>query len=138
MNREIAKECLTNGCRITSEEEIDRFMKAFEQGTPIMPLTFFCDALRTWAGLFGAPPPMPEHHENEAKERRETANQIQMLFIKITKSNLLWRTLYAGEKPRKIPCPIHNGRWSGCKMIEDMECKGACADGNNVTGWLKE
>ena len=38
MNREIAKECLTNGGRKTSEEEIDRFMKEFEVICPTHPV----------------------------------------------------------------------------------------------------
>ena len=142
MNREIARECLTNGGRKTSEEEIDRFMKAFQEGSPVLPMPFFCDALTTWSNLFMKPPEIPLGHEEtdryDIKTRKEFGQDVQRIFIKIRKSNLLWRMLYEGEKPRTKPCPVHKGRWSGCRLPEEMECKGACADGLNVTGWLKE
>ncbi len=148
MNREIARECLTNGGRKTSEEEIDRFMKAFEEGTPVLPIRFFCDALTKWATIFGEKlrvpteawtrPQDPHYFERENESRRKFSEQAHQVFLKIRKSNLLWRMLYEGEKPRSNPCPHHNGRWSGCKLPEEMECKGACADGLNVTGWLRE
>lgn len=138
MNRETARECLTNGGRKTSEEEIGRFMEAFENGTPIMPITFFCDALKTWARLASDPPPQPDSWEGETADRMKFGETIQHVFIKIMKSNLLARMIYSGEKPRAKPCPVHQGRWSGCRMPEDMECKGACASDMNVTGWLKE
>jgi len=151
MNREIARECLTNGGRRTSEEEIERFLKAFSEGAPVLPMPFFCDALTQWANLFRKEPPPqgphpafpdipvdPEDHLREVKERREFADMADRVFLRIRKSNLLWRMLYGGEKPRSTPCPKHYGRWSGCKMPEEMECKGACADGINITGWLKE
>ena len=136
MNREIARECLTNGGRQTSEEEIDKFLQRFEDGTPIMPVNFFCDALKTWASLYATPVPGASDEYN--RTRREVSEKAQFVFLQIMKSNLLSRTIYGGEKPRKTPCPVHKGRWSGCKLIEDMECKGACADGSNVTGWLRE
>lgn len=135
MTRDDVRECLTRGGRITSEEEIDRFLKEMENGIPVMPVTFFCDALKTWARLFGEPVP-EELDPGENKERRELSERIFQIFIKIQKSNLLSRMIYGGEKPREKPCPIHKGRWSGCKLPEDTECKGACLSGINVTGWL--
>lgn len=135
MNRETARECLTIGGRKTSEEEIDRFMGAVKDGIPVMPITFFCDALKTWNRLYTEPPPTPPD-EDQAKRRQEIGEKASFVFIQIMKSNLLYRMLYDGEKPRETPCPIHKGRWSGCKLPEDTECKGACMSGSNVTGWL--
>jgi hypothetical protein len=136
MNRETARACLTIGGRKTNKEEIDRFIKAVENGIPVMPVTFFCDALKTWAKLASDPPPQPDLREDETKKRREFGEQVSNVFIQIMKSNLLYRMLYDGEKPRETPCPVHKGRWSGCALPEDTECKGACMSGSNVTGWL--
>jgi hypothetical protein len=136
MNREIARECLTNGGRQTTEEEISKFLQRFEDGTPVMPVSFFCDFLREWQYL--AAQPLPGEDPAAIAYRKERSEKTQFVFIQIMKSNLLSRTIYGGEKARTAPCPAHKGRWSGCKMIEDMECKGACASGSNVTGWLRE
>jgi hypothetical protein len=137
MNRKTARECLTIGGRKTSKEEIDRFMTAVKQGIPVMPITFVCDALKTWARLYAAPAQPPEDEEMN-KRRLDIGEKASFVFLQIMKSNLLNRMLYVGEAVREEPCPIHKGRWSGCKLISDMECKGACASGSNVTGWLKE
>ena len=135
MNREIARECLTNGGRLTSEEEIDRFMESWKNGTPVMPVEFVCTALEEWARLASMPVPDPMDNENE--RRKELGDQARFVFIQIRKSNLLARTIYGGEKPRTERCPHHKGRWSGCRLMEETECKGACGSDLNVTGWLK-
>jgi hypothetical protein len=90
MNREIARECLSNGGRKTSEEEIDRFMKAFESGVPVMPVEFFCGFLTEWARLASAPHPTPLSNENES--RADLGRQANFVFLQIRKSNLLART----------------------------------------------
>lgn len=135
MNRQIAWECLTNGGRKTSEEEIDKFLKRFQEGAPVMPVNFFCDFLKEWQHLIDQR--LPGEELEDLARRKDKAEKISFVFIQIMKSNLLSRTIYGGEKVRKTPCPIHKGHWSGCMLWEDMECKGACADGNNVTGWLR-
>lgn len=140
MNRITARECLTLGGRKTSEEEIDRFLEAVKHGIPVMPVTFFCDALKTWNRLYSMPSPQADlgGGDEETKRRRVLGEQVSHVFIQIMKSNLLHRMIYMGEKPREKYCPVHKGRWSGCKMEEDTECKGACMSGSNVTGWLRE
>lgn len=47
----------------------------------------------------------------------------------IGKSSYLARRLYGGEKRRTVPCPTHNGKWSGLPLTGD-ECP--C----DLTGWL--
>lgn len=135
MNREIAWECLTNGGRKTTEEEIDKFLQRFKEGAPVMPVNFFCDFLKEWQRL--AAEPLPDEEPEGIARRKERAEKTSFVFIQIMKSNLLSRTIYGGEKARTTICPVHKGHWSGCKLLEDMECKGACADGSNVTGWLR-
>lgn len=34
--------------------------------------------------------------------------------LAVIKSCLLDRMLYAGEQPSQTPCPVHEGRWTGC------------------------
>jgi hypothetical protein len=135
MTRGDVRECLTRGGRVTSEEEIDRFLKEIESGVPVMPVTFFCEALKTWARVAGEPV-AEEKYEGDNKARLNLHDQAQHVFTQIMKSNLLWRMIYGGQKLREKPCPHHKGRWSGCRLPEDTECKGACLDGINVTGWL--
>lgn len=135
MTRNDIRECLTNGGRITSEEEIDRFLKEMEAGVPVMPVTFFCEALKTWAKLYGEPV-LEEKYEGENRARKNLYEQTQYVFLQIMKSNLLARMIYGGEKPREKRCPMHKGRWSGCRLPDETECKGACMSGFNVTGWL--
>lgn len=136
MTRDDIKHCLTRGGRKTSEEEIDRFEKEMKEGVPVMPVTFFCDALKTWARLSGEPYP-EENYEGENQRRAKFYENVQHVFTQIMKSNLLARTIYGGEKPREKPCPHHKGRWSGCRLPEETECKGACLSDLNVTGWLR-
>lgn len=137
MNREIAKECLMNGGRKTSEEEIDRFMKSFERGVPVMPVEFFCGFLEEW-GQLATVPVSEEPSEGYNEERWKFAQKIQDVFLQIRKSNLLARTIYGGEKPRTKMCPIHKGKWTGCSIPEETPCKGICMSDANVTGWLRE
>ena len=36
-------------------------------------------------------------------------------YLAIGKSDLLARLIYGGERgPSQTPCPVHNGKWSGC------------------------
>jgi hypothetical protein len=137
VKREDAKKCLTNGGRKTTEAEIDRFLKEFEAGTPIMPVNFFCDFLTEWANLSSAHKDV-EAYPEENKIRSEHGARVHQVFTQIRKSNLLARTIYGGDPVRKTPCPHHKGRWSGCMLPEDTPCKGACMHGGNVTGWLPE
>lgn len=136
MTRDDARYCLTRGGRQTSEAEIDRFMKELEEGTPVMPVTFICDALGEWAKLYREPVADPRDGENE--RRLKVGESAQFVFLQIIKSNLLARVLYGGQEVRTVPCPVHKGRWSGCAIASETECKGACMDGSNVTGWLPE
>lgn len=135
MTRDEAKALLTNGGRSTSEDEISRFLEELKAGVPIMPITFFCRFLRDWANLSGVPFPT-ERNPGENKARAEAAGRARDVFLQIQKSNLLWRTIYAGEPVRERPCLVHQGRWSGCIGDEETKCKNACLHGNNVTGWL--
>lgn len=134
MTPDEARDCLTRGGRVTTEDEIKRFLEEYKAGIPVMPVSFFCQFLWKWAELYGVP--NEKDDEGEKKRRAEFVDTVRHVFLQITKSNLLWRTIYGGEAPRTEPCPVHKGRWSGCAIPEETPCKGACMSGNNVTGWL--
>jgi len=135
VTRSEAHKLLTLGGRKTSKDEVDRFLKEVEAGTPVMPVSFFCSFLEEWASVYGRPVP-EERGPNDNAERQALAEKARFVFLQIRKSNFLWRRIYRGEPTRLVPCPSHKGRWSGCKLPEDTECKGACMYGSDVTGWL--
>lgn len=135
VTRSEAHKLLTLGGRKTSKEEVDRFLKEVEAGTPVMPVSFFCAFLEEWANLYGMPV-QEERRPDDNADRRALAETARLVFMHIRKSNFLWRRIYRGEPTRQIPCPTHKGRWSGCKVPEETECKGACMYGADVTGWL--
>ena len=145
MTRDEAKACLTNGGRRTSEAEIDRFLEEVKAGVPVMPVTFVCKFLEKWAEVYGQTPHPAgakgtryADEEQENQYRKDIGEKAQYIFLQIRKSNLLARLIYGGEALRTKPCPAHKGRWSGCKMPDEVECNGACMAGSNVTGWLPE
>lgn len=71
-------------------------------------------------------------------------SHLDQVILAITKSSLLRRTLYGGEKPRTKPCPLHKGVWSGCYPYRpDMTDWGRpepceCWDGFEASGWIPE
>jgi hypothetical protein len=65
--------------------------------TPSEPLDV-CNALAAWAEVA------------EVTSPRAGSGRLA-----IAKSDLLSRLIYGGERgPSRTPCPIHQGRWSGC------------------------
>ena len=98
--------------------------------------SFFCDSMDDWAKACMTPLPTDDEHTRAWRE--EFSAHWVWIRRAIRKSNLLHRLLYQGEKIRTGMCPIHKGRWSGCLPLEDMTCGGVCANGHNVTGWLRD
>lgn len=66
----------------------------------------FCAALDDWAALMSP--------ANSRRGDGEFAKAYGLVRGMVRKSCLLSRTIYAGEKPSKTPCPVHKGVWSGC------------------------
>jgi hypothetical protein len=62
----------------------------------------------------------------------DAASAAQDVFQSISRSHLLGRVLYSGEKVRTVQCPLHKGEWDGQAMLHG--CPHQC-DG---TGWLRE
>ncbi len=62
------------------------------------------------------------------------AESVHRVFLDISKSNLLARLLYAGEKLRTKMCPKHKGHWSGIEWGPDNACPHKC----QLTGWIQE
>lgn len=85
-------------------------------GQPVLPVSEYCEAFETWIELA-----MPG---------------LKQYLINIYKSNLLYRLIYCGEEASDIPCPIHQGHWSGCDF--DKPCPEGCSYGFNITGWIQK
>jgi len=158
-----------------TDAEANAMLEALRKhfGEPVLPISRYCDALRTWqmawherAARFVAEAYPGIDDEGSAPEARAAAQRlrsddffhgrptgaseerindrihaigatraaadIDSVFLKIRKSNLLWRLLYNGQPLRTTLCPLHKGKWSGCFLKEPCDCE----DNGNVTGWL--
>lgn len=101
------------------------WLQALERhyGEPVMPISRYCDALGIWADVVS---------RNATSALAKAARAFPAIHLAIRKSNLLARLLYDGQQLRSMPCPEHDGRWSGCFD----HCPHGCTDNENVTGWL--
>jgi hypothetical protein len=91
------------GSNMTDEEAKDLLRKLSEHyNCPVMPVNEYCANLREWAHLI-------DLRDNDAKQR----DDFRQIELSISKSCLLNRTIYCGEKPSQTPCPVHEGRWTG-------------------------
>lgn len=77
--------------------------------------------------------PHPAHKYVELRQFESAYDQVTDVFRQITKSNLLARLLYNGEKLRTRECPEHKGKWSGIEWTDNR-----CPHGCQLTGWLPE
>lgn len=107
-----------------AEAMLKRLAKHYNE--PVMPIGRYCNALRTWADLL-AEAALPGR--TPKPERKEYVEFLPHILRDISKSNLLARLLYGGEKLRTLPCPLHKGKWSGI-----FECEYGC----DQTGWIPE
>ena len=92
----------------------------------------FCETMRVWARACMA------ELATDDPEKKAWRNRFRehWVFVEraITKSCLLDRLLYDGEKLRTKPCPVHMGKWTGCLPPSEITC--GCGHNNCVTGWL--
>jgi hypothetical protein len=147
-----------------------------ELSEPLMRVSVYCDALRTWQSALGeraerqlvmlypdirsedrakvdaASKLYHKEKDNGTGHQRVSdsgdaeldklrayewaCERVGWVFTQIAKSCLLWRLIYEGQELRRVPCPVHEGHWSGCAWPERPEDACACMDGSNVTGWL--
>ena len=84
---------------------------------PVMPVSRYCAALSTWRAL-------------RVQQSLTPDSLLRSVETAIRKSNLLYRMIYCGEKPRTVECPAHKGHWNGPAT--------GCAEGCGGTGWLPE
>lgn len=67
----------------------------------------FCDNMDEWAHLV-------IKQQGGVTGGDAFADHWRGIRLAISKSCLLDRTMYCGEKPSQTPCPVHKGKWSGC------------------------
>lgn len=109
---------MSTGPPLTDEQAAQMLARLADHfGEPVMPVSRYCDALRTWSRC------MLERHGYASRAGRAVA----YVELQIRKSNLLARLIYGGEELRTRECPRHRGRWSGV---------GVCRHGCGETGWI--
>lgn len=72
--------------------------------------------------------------KNWAEKNDVTGERTRSLEIDVRKSSLLARLVYDKEKFRTVPCPEHQGLWSGLPGKWNGDCDAGC----DLTGWLPE
>lgn len=78
---------------------------------------------------------LPSDDEHKIAWRKEFQEHWMFISRSISKSCLLDRLLYGGEKLRTEMCPVHKGHWYGCSPSNEITC--GCDHGICITGWLK-
>ena len=94
---------------MTEDEAQEMLSKHYKQ--QVMPVNNYCNALRIWADLM-----KKRKEEFDTEEAVEFDKIHRSIDVLISKSCLLDRMLYCGEKPSQTPCPVHKGVWSGVHL----------------------
>lgn len=71
---------------------------------------------------------------SDIRSGEDMDDAVARTFQQITKSSLLNRLLYCGEKLRTQMCPEHKGMWSGLEWGPSNACPHRC----QLTGWIQE
>ncbi len=103
---------------------------------PVLPMSRYCGAFEAWLTaiqVLNAREPRDEHDKKEHRVGHAWAQFISDIKLSISKSSMLGRLLYGGEKHRTRECPEHKGKWSGMEHPENP-----CPHGCNFVGWLPE
>lgn len=126
---------MTDEVDMTDEEAealLYQLSRHFNQ--PVQPVGRYCAALRVWENAVN-----DRAVRTRDPDDAKFAEMVSRVFLQISKSNLLSRLIYDGESLRTEPCPVHQGRWSGC-VWDDQPCPCQATQagqfGINVTGWL--
>lgn len=109
---------------LADRAKLHKYAADYERATEQMQ-SKFCANLRAWRNAIDAAT------ERKGEWTREQLAEIDLVFLWITKSDLLNRLVYKGEKVRTRMCPKHKGRWCGLPS-EPPPC------GCGLTGWLPE
>ena len=125
---------------LTAEEAnalLKKLTKHFKE--PVLPMSRFCGAIRTWFEAIrhnNTDPAMLETEHGTNKPEYQTGHSyfehLSHINLDISKSFLLARLLYEGEPLRTEKCPHHKGHWDGQAQI----IRG-CTYGCDGSGWLK-
>lgn len=116
--------------KMTDEEVTEMLSKLRAHfNEPVLPMSRFCDAIRTWASC------IESANEDGTKKYAHGSGYVTVLphvLCDIQKSNLLARLLYLNEPLRTQKCPVHKGHWDGQASLLN-----GCTYGCNGTGWLR-
>lgn len=131
MDKRIAENKKLAAIEPLTDEQVDEMLARLTNhfGCPVRPVNKYCEALSEWAHQIRKI--NEEAGENSDKQGRRYYQHLRKIMMDIRKSNLLWRLIYADEKLRTEPCPIHKGKWGGCSFE-------GCIYGCGETGWLPQ
>lgn len=119
------------------EAEMNEKLRELEKyyGEPVMPVSQYCKAFRTWAECLVEADKEAQAEGKNPSHGLRFVQHLPEILLAIQKSNLLFRLIYMKLPARKKKCPVHKGSWSGCVWGDDV-CE--CVVGSNVTGWLPD
>ncbi len=103
-------------------------------GEPVMPVSNYCDALRTWARCIVEANKRGPEYPNQAIQGSAYHGVLWMIIQDAEKSGLLARLIYGGEKKRERVCPEHGGHMNTFIWVGGAECAHGCQG----SGWLPE
>lgn len=101
---------------------------------PVMPMSEYCKAFRTWAECMERNNTDPELTKHGWHHGEEYYKYLYQITTDIEKSALLYRLLYRGEDVRTKMCPEHQGHWNGPIWVGVAKCEQGC----HGTGWLQD
>lgn len=102
---------------------------------PVRPVSQYCDAFYAWRDALRDRQVRTTLGQCCPDFSLESAlDSLNNLIIPISKSSMLDRLIYGGEKLRTKQCPIHKGTWSGLEFVGDEACPHGC----QLTGWIPE
>src|ERR1044072_5926927 len=111
-----------------NDEQVRSMLSDLEQHfqEPVLPVSRYCGAFSRWFDCI-------KHGDGSERLGTELMNALDAIHLAISKSSLLWRLIYVGERFRTKRCPVHDGTWSGLESDTNM-CPHRC----HLTGWIYE
>lgn len=109
----------------------DAFLEGRDREATEMLMDHFCASLTQWSEA------IEDNVRRNGKDAHGAAYAGLLPFIRrdISKSGLLARLIYGGEKLRTVMCPVHRGEMDTAMWIGASP---ACKHGCQGTGWLPE
>lgn len=103
-------------------------------GEPVLRLSHFCEAIRTWARCIEQG--VKDNPDEELQQGRAYAEHLDQMLTDIQKSGLLFRLIYQGESVRVAKCPYHHGRMDSSQWVGAMLSPPSLLCQCDGSGWV--